>query len=108
MSGSRSKGWSAHGMVTYTNNYVLGSNGESPYAYMLMTSSITFGGFSPNYPTVLRGLLVFKQDAVGGRDVNWNGKLTFIGSSGMNLAANAITVYEVVNTPAGWLGHKWS
>jgi hypothetical protein len=108
MLGIRSKGWNANAVTTLTDGYVIGTNGEPPMTYMLMIASITFGGFIPGYPTGLTGKLVFVQDGVGGHDVNWNGKVTFIGSAGMNLAANAITVIEVINTPAGWLAHKWT
>lgn len=108
MLGSRTKGWMARGLTTYTDGYTIGTNGEPPYVYMLMSASITFGGFAPSYPQGLEGRLIFVQDSTGGRDVNWNGKLTFVGSSSMNLAANAITVFEVINTPLGWVAHKWA
>lgn len=108
MFGVRKGGWSARKITTYTDGYVIGVNGEPPLTYMLMGASITFGGFSPSYPLGLEGKMVFVQDATGGRDVNWNGKIVFQGSSSINLAANAITVIEVVNTPSGWLGHKWT
>lgn len=108
MQGVRKGGWVARKVTTYTDGYVVGINGEPPLTYMVMNASITFGGFSPSYPQGLAGKLIFVQDATGGRDVNWNNKITFVGSSSINLAANAITVIEVMNTPSGWLGNKWA
>lgn len=108
MLGVRIKGWAASAITTYTDGYVVGTNGEPPVTFAVLTANITFGGFAPSYPIGMEGRLIFVQDGVGGHDINWNGKLAFPGSSSVNLAAGAVTIIDVINTLSGWVAHKWA
>lgn len=102
--GSIVKGWPNNNLTTYTDGYTLGTNKEPPYAYLVLAANITFGGFSTSYSVGTQGLLIFVQDATGGRTIDWNGKIAFVGGQGINLAANSVTAVDVIKTPLGWIG----
>ena len=100
------KGWPNKTLTTYADGYALGTNKEPPYAYLVLTTDITFGGFSADYPTGTEGLLIFVQDGTGGHVIDWDGQLTFVGSSSINLAASSVTAIDVIKTPVGWTGFR--
>jgi hypothetical protein len=102
--GALVKGWKTNSLTTYADSYVIGTAKEPPYSYLVLTANITFGGFWSGYPTGTEGLLIFVQDSSGGHTINWNGQLTFVGGSGINLAANSVTAVDVIKSPIGWLG----
>lgn len=84
---------------------VVGANGEPPFYYMQMTANVNFGGFSSKYPPLTEGILIFQQDGVGGRTVNFGAHLSFVGVSGLQLDANALNIIEVTKLPSGqWVG----
>jgi len=98
------KGTRINKFRVYTDGYVLGTSQEPPYASMLMTEDITFGGFDPGYKIGSEGMLVFIQDATGGHEIDWDGTLVFVGTSGINLGANTVTVIDTLKTEIGWVG----
>ena len=104
--GKQVKGWTALSYYPYVDGYVLGTGKEPPNASATLTGNITFGGFDSRYTVGVSGVLIFRQDAVGGRTINWNGKVSFVSDSGLNLAANAVTIFDIVLTNFGWVGTK--
>lgn len=99
------KGFRSNKITTYEEMAVIGANGEPPFYYMQMTANVNFGGFSSKYKPGTEGLLVFQQDATGGRTVNFGAHISFVGVSGLQLDPNAINIIEVTKLPSGqWIG----
>ena len=88
----------------YTTGYVLGSNGEAPFANLYLTADATFSGFVTAYPAFTPGTLVITQDPVGGHAVNFGSFISFVGSSDINTAANSVTIIDLLKvTSVAWV-----